>query len=193
VRKRLKVEYGVTALEHRGTSRDISVGGLFLMGERVYKVGTRLHLNVVLTESHFYAEGLVMHNKRVQASLRRIETQGMGLRFLNTSELVRKLVPQSMRRVDTIAVRCGTQSDLQRLMQEQLKAGVLVVPVADPIPAINAVVEFEVQLEFSPEMGAIRGTGRVIQVLGSTDQGNLSAVLEIQNIVQLVSQLEYAL
>lgn len=190
IKKRLKVEFGERDLAHSGFAADISVGGLFLVTNLTLAPGSQLHLHVVAPENDFYAEGAVARVKRVEPQLRRVEHQGMGLRLLSPGELVRAMVPRLARTVETIELVCERPDQIERLLREQLSAGVIVVAVPSPPPAPNSSVEFSIRLEFAGRE-TFHGEGRVIQLL---DQGGARrAVLEVRDAARLRSELEAAM
>jgi hypothetical protein len=192
IRKRLKVEFGDTELDHKGFLSDISIGGLFLSAGRLFKVGTRLHLHVIEAADHFYAEGIVVRLKRVDQLLRRIEAQGMGIRLLSPAEVVRSVIPKTALTVDTQQVVLSRPEQAQKLLQEQLSAGVLVVPVGSPPPAANTVVEFSIRVDFGASPGTLGGQGRVMQILEGQD-GTKRGVLEVEDAAKLRARLEASL
>jgi hypothetical protein len=188
IKKRLKVEFGEQAFDHKGILHDISIGGIFISAGRLFKQGTRLHLHIVEPTFDFYAEGVVVRLKRVDQLLRRIEAQGMGIRMMSPAEVIRSLIPKVARAVDTRQVVCSDPEQLQKLINEQLVAGVLVVPVADPPPAPNTEVEFFIRVEFGESPRTVGGEGRIMQIL---DQGKLKqAVLEVKDAAKLRADLE---
>jgi hypothetical protein len=188
LRKRLKVEFGEQAFDHKGILHDISIGGIFISAGRLFKKGTRLHLHVVDRESDFYAEGVVVRLKRVDQLLRRIEAQGMGIRLMSPAEVVREMIPKVARAVDTQQVVVSSAEQLQKLLNEQLVAGVLVVPVGSPPPAPNTQVEFFIRIDFGDSPRTVGGEGRIMQIL---DQGGKQqAVLEVQDAAKLRAELE---
>lgn len=190
IKKRFKVDFGDRDLGKSGFAADISVGGLFLATNTTFEVGTRLHLHVIAAEDDFYAEGEVARIKRVDPQLRRVEPQGMGIRLLGPAELVRALVPRLARTVETLELVCQRPDQLERMLREQLSAGVLVVAVPSPPPAPNSSVEFSIRLEFGGRE-TFHGEGRVIQLL---DQGGARrAVLEVRDAVRLRTDLEAAM
>jgi len=188
IKKRLKVEFGDIDLSHKGILSDISIGGLFVVAGRLFKVGTRLHLHVIEPDWDFYAEGVVARLKRVDQLLRRIEAQGMGVRLLSPAELIRALIPKVSRTVETKQLVCASLEQLQQLLREQLTAGVLLVPVVDPPPAPNTVVEFSIHIDFGASPRTFNGQGRVMQILDHA--GNKQAVLEVQDAAKLRASLE---
>jgi hypothetical protein len=188
IKKRLKVEFGERAFDHKGILHDISIGGIFISAGRLFKQGTRLHLHIVEPTFDFYAEGVVVRLKRVDQLLRRIEAQGMGIRMMSPAEVIRSLIPKVARAVDTRQVVCSDPEQLQKLINEQLVAGVLVVPVADPPPAPNTAVEFFIRVEFGESPRTVGGEGRIMQIL---DQGKFKqAVLEVKDAAKLRADLE---
>lgn len=196
-RKRLKVEYGIAAPEHAGFTTDISAGGIYLVANRLAKAGTRLHLKVYGPKQHLFFEGQVVRARRVPETLRRIEQQGMGVRFLRPEELVPLLVPPQAER-QSMGVECNRPDDLVRLLNEQLRQNVCAVwfPQAQP-PAVGAVVTFEVRLGFLPGKQDVQASGRVAQILsmGLDPAGNprQSAVIMVDDCPALCEKLEAAL
>lgn len=192
IRKRLKVEFGETDLSHKGFLSDISIGGLFLSAGRLFQVGTRLHLHVIEAADHFYAEGVVVRLKRVDQLLRRIEAQGMGIRLLSPAEVVRSVIPKAALTVDTQQVVLSKPEQAQKLLQEQLSAGILVVPVGSPPPAANTIVEFSIRIDFGSSPGTLGGQGRVMQILDG-QEGTKRGVLEVEDAAKLRARLESSL
>jgi hypothetical protein len=205
VRTRLKVEFGIDELEHSGFTADVSAGGIFLVASRLFKAGTCLHLHIRSRDQHLYFEGKVVRVKRVPETLRRLQQQGMGIKFLKPDELVPVLVPRAKaiskpsverggRRA--LGVDCASPQDLVKLINEQLRQSICAVSCPGPPPSAGAVVEFEIRLGFLPEE-PVQGTGRVAQVLelGLDEQGNprRSVVLEVNDSLKLSDSLEAAL
>lgn len=190
IKKRLKVEFGETDLGHKGILSDISIGGVFVVAGRLFKGGSRLHLHVIETDWDFYAEGVVVRLKRVDQLLRRIEAQGMGLRLLSPAEVIRAMIPRVARTVETQQLECSSDEQLQQLLREQLAAGVLLVPVNEPLPAPNTIVEFSIHLDFGASPRTISGQGRVMQILDQ--MGKKRAVLEVHDAARLRADLETA-
>ena len=191
--KRLRVEFGESSLNHHGFTKDLSVGGLFLIASRLLDPDARIHLHIFSDESGFFAEGRVARLYRVPPELRELEKQGMGVRFLETSELVRELVPAEHRKKDKIEVRCRTKEQLTDLLRDQLSGGVLMVE-APREAGHQAIVEFEVRLEFLEAPQNFDGVGRVIQVLtGKTSKSHHNVVLEVRDAAILLHKLAVAM
>jgi hypothetical protein len=188
VRKRLKVEYGETEFDHKGILHNISIGGVFISASRLFHKGTRLHLHIIDPKFDFYAEGLVVRHRRVDQALRHIDAQGMGVRLLSPAELIRGMIPKATRAVDTQQVVCASPAELQKLINEQLVAGVIVVSVGTPPPAANTMVEFSLRIEFGDRSRIVSGEGRIMQILKQGDVRR--AVLEVKDAAKLRAKLE---
>jgi hypothetical protein len=193
-KERLKVLYGQNELDQSGFTADVSIGGLFVVSMRLFKVGARMHLHVMGKIESFFAEGLVVRLKEVPATLRRIERQGMGVRFLNPAEVVPIVVPKALRQMDFVCVHCATTEQAEQILAEQLSRSVLVVAVSDPPPAANTMIEFELELAFHPEKIVIEGQGRVLQVIPALQgQEGKRAVIEVHNALQVQANFATAL
>lgn len=187
IKRRLKVEYGDVDFRHSGMALDLSVGGLFLQARRIYDLNTYIHLHVIDREFDFYTEACVARIRRVDPRLRRIESEGMGIRFVSAAEIIKQRVPKAQRRVETNTVLCDSVETLETLLREQLAAGVLMVPV-DENPDLQSVVEFTIRCEIGDTSSEVVGMGRIIQLLKTGDSP--SAVLEVQNVAELLAELE---
>ena len=74
-----------------GFTTNISNGGMFLGSNLVFAGGTRLRIEVLDPTSGFMVEGVVARAVRSQPMYRSIQPSGMGIRFLQVSELVSEL------------------------------------------------------------------------------------------------------
>lgn len=187
---RVQVEYGEDELEERGFARDISLGGIFLDCRRPPPVGTRLHLHLLYPEREFYLEAVVVRQKIVNPELRQIEKQGVGLRFLTPAELIADVVPKEERVQHTNVVTCADEASVRAVLDKQLAARVVVVPVSDPPPEQGDVVEFAISIELGDGTD-VEGRGRVVQFIGAADARQ--AVLEVQDADSIRRALEHAL
>lgn len=179
VNKRIQVEYGVTELDQRGVVGDISLGGMFIECRRPADLGTQLHIHVLDPGRDFYVEGIVARLKLVEPNLRRVASEGMGIRFLTPAELVMQSVPKAQRRAEAGEVFLAERDDAERLLAEQLAARMILAPAEDPPPALGVTVEFVVRLGFL-EGEEFTGQGRLIQLLGA-DPTNKQAVIEVHD------------
>jgi hypothetical protein len=189
--KRFQVDYGVSELDSKGFTKNISIGGLYLASSKLLDVGTRVHLRIYVANEFFLAEGQVVHVKQVPPNLRRIEPQGMGIRFVNPAEIVRKLVPSKQRQSDRFALECQNANSLDYILKEQLKASVLVFPVKPPLPEVNMIVEFVIRLGSDDASESIPGTGRVVQLFeqDSVSGKEWNMVVEVRDVAALKAEL----
>ena len=185
------MEYGLEDLDRVGFTQDISVGGIFLVASHLEPVGRQLHLKISSADRFFYAEGLVVRHKAVATELRRLERQGMGVRFLRPSELVDRVLPAHLRG-PSLSLQCKNQGELDKLIAEQLERRVVLVPAGSQAPVAEQVVEFEVRLAYLEDSPATIGKGRVVQILegcfGPGEAGR-GAVIEVENAPKLIAAL----
>ena len=78
-----------------GFTTNISDGGMFIGSNLVHGRGTRLRIEVLDPLNGFIVEGVVARANRSQPHMQRIRASGMGIRFLQVSELVAELFPTS--------------------------------------------------------------------------------------------------
>lgn len=188
LRRRLQVEFGDIGIPNKGTVVDVSIGGLFVAARKIYPLDARLHLHVFDSTHEFYGEGVVVRLKKVPPQLRQLEPEGMGIRLLAPAEVIRAAIPKLDLTVDTVELVCSSVAEVEKLIREQLSAGVLLVPVRVPAPALNTTVEFSVRLEIGQSQAVISGQGRILQ-LHEVSGAGLSAVLEVQNVAAFRDRL----
>lgn len=187
VKRRLRVHFGEDDLEQTGMATDISIGGIFLKARRIFDIGTYLHMHVVDDELDFYTESRVVRIRRVDPRLRRIEKEGMGIRFVSAAEIIKNRVPRTSRTIETNVLVCESVADVEKVLREQLSAGVVMVPTSEALD-LQTMVEFQIRCEVGPNTTTLDGVGRVIQILNTQDSPN--AVLEVQNVAELRGALE---
>jgi len=191
VKKRIQVEFGVDGLDQTGVVTDISIGGIYIQCRRPPPLGTLLHIHVLDRTRDFYVEGEVVRLRLVDPKLRRVEHEGMGIRFRNPAELVLQTVPdREDRTVETMTLNLEDEAHARKVLKEQLAGRVILVPIVEPYPALSTVVEFCVRLEFAGDAD-LEGAGRLVQVLPR--EGGADAVIEVQNIATFVAALEQLL
>lgn len=191
-KKRLTVRYGVDDLELTSHTKDISTGGLFLFCRHLVPVGTTLHLRVAWSTGLFYGEGLIVRHEKVHHELQRIEDQGMGVRFLTSAEVVELVVPRHLRSSGQLIVDCSSKAQAGRIVEEQLKHGLLYVPIGEPPPKLLQEVTFEIVLVFRRSQDRIIGQGQVIQLLepdGTQRRDRSGAVVRLTDAEQILQKL----
>jgi hypothetical protein len=189
-RRRIHVEYGETELITTAFGLDISAGGIFLTATKLLPVGTRIHIKVASAALTFYAEGVVVRHKLVLPTIRSMDPQGIGVRFLTPHELVEGYVGSATKTVAPFSIACATPGAMAELVREQIGRHVLVVPTGDPAPAADATLDFQIVLEFSPVHRVVSGQGRVIQLLSRGVPEMRAAVLELQDVPALLAELQ---
>ncbi len=80
---RLRVSYGVGAIDHTGFAESVSEGGLYVNTNEVFKVGTHLVLRVEFPERAVCQRGEVTWAIRVPDHLRERMVCGMGIAFID--------------------------------------------------------------------------------------------------------------
>ncbi len=94
--RRLQVTYWAKGDDHARQSytTNVSTTGAFIATNAPLAPGTRLRIEFQgETENDFYVEAVVTHAARVSTALQSIRSSGMGVRFLNISELISGLLP----------------------------------------------------------------------------------------------------
>lgn len=83
VRIRLRVQYGMGAIDREGFAESISASGLYIATNDVFKVGTRLVLRVEFPERAVCHAGEVTWAIRVPEHLQDRMVCGMGVAFVD--------------------------------------------------------------------------------------------------------------
>ncbi len=78
-----------------GFTTNISNGGMFIGSNLVHGRGTRVRVEVLDPLNGFVVEGVVARANRSQPHMQRIRASGMGIRFVQVSDLVAELFPTS--------------------------------------------------------------------------------------------------
>ena len=83
VRTRLRVRYGIGAIDRTGHAQSISSGGLYIDTNDVFKIGTHVVLRVEFPERTVCHNGEVTWAIRVPDHLREQMVCGMGIAFMD--------------------------------------------------------------------------------------------------------------
>jgi Tfp pilus assembly protein PilZ len=81
IRTRLPVRYGPGTADREGFAESISEGGLYIGTNRVYRVGTRLLVEIDFPGKTFYHHGEVVWAIAVPEHLRETMICGIGIGF----------------------------------------------------------------------------------------------------------------
>jgi hypothetical protein len=192
LRRRLTVEYGEGELLTPAFGLDISAGGIFLTASKLLPLGARIHLRVSSAALTFYSEGEVVRHKLVLPTLRSMDPQGIGVRFLTLPELVERYVAPARKALPPFSIACSTPSSVEDLIREQLARGVVIVPTRDPPPGADETIDFRIVLEFHSAPRTISGQGRVVQLLSQGASKARGAVLELEDTPALIAELRRA-
>ena len=81
-KRRLLVRYGVSAAEKTAFTKNLSVTGLFLQTNQVFRPGTTVHVQIQFPKEIVSMWATVMWAKTVPQGLAHVLECGMGLRFI---------------------------------------------------------------------------------------------------------------
>ncbi len=164
IRKRIQVTWGEEEFDEKGVITDISLGGAYIECRSPPKIGTRVHLHVLDRQGDYYLEGVVRRLRLVDPKLRRVTSEGMGVRFLTPEELVTGSFPTDERTPEGGELVIATAAAAERLLQEELPGRVLALPAQAETPDPGTIVEYEIRAKFADD-ALYEGTGRLVQVL----------------------------
>lgn len=192
IRKRLTVRFGADELSTTGFTRDVSLGGLFLLSKKLVPIRTQLHLHVTWPTGSFYIEGVVVRHEAAHPEVHKVQEVGMGIRFMEPHEVVESVVPRVLRSGAELVLDCASAEELRELQAEQVLRGVLFVPVSEPRPVVGQQVEFTIVLVYKRRDARAMGTGQVVQVL-ERGMGKYAqrpgAVIALEDPAELIRQL----
>lgn len=77
---------------HVAFTVNLSQTGAFLGTQQLYQPGERVHLEFLADGRSFSVEGRVVRARRVPATLRQVETPGVGIRFVPPEDLVAEIL-----------------------------------------------------------------------------------------------------
>jgi Tfp pilus assembly protein PilZ len=150
--KRLKVRFGESALSNSGLTADISATGMFVQTGQLPKVGSRLHLEVTVSDTQqLFFEGVVARQTVVPPELRSIVRAGFGVRFLSGAELLGEMVPQTKGPAQ-LTVTFATRELFETAWKNELQRGGVFLWSAGALASINAVLPVNFDLAFAGEL-----------------------------------------
>lgn len=85
-RKRLKVRFGVEAVDKTAFTKNLSVGGMCLRTNQVLKPGTTIQLEIHGPDRKYSVWAKVVWAKKVPPQLAHVLDCGMGVRFIEPGE-----------------------------------------------------------------------------------------------------------
>lgn len=168
IRRRLKVQYGERDLLSVGFTKDISVYGVFIVGQAIPPLDRRIHLQVFLDQQNTaFFEGSVRRHQQVPPNLRHVEKGGFGVRFLLPEEILAGLTKPG----DGFELVYDTPQDFQRAFSAELRHGGVFVRTERKLPRDSKVIlsvslpyagktlDFEATVIHCQEGDAVRGLG----------------------------------
>ncbi len=187
-RTHYKIRFWNAALDATGFVTDVSDVGLFIETRKLPAVGTRLHLEVHLTEEPFLVEGEVARLQQVGNSVAGLRGNGIGVRLITwpeAFELGRAGQPLRM----AMAAGMGTQADplrydlrdpktLASVFAKELCRGGLFVPTK---VGLALGTRAHVLLVLPPPHGELGGVGDVVYANDSPAGVGL-ALLDVLNL-----------
>lgn len=118
--RRVQVRYWPRGDEHprKGYTTNLSTTGVFIATNGPLPPGSRLRIEF-LGESGFMVEAVVTHAARVATALQSIRSSGMGIRFLEISELIRDLLPaRGEHETEEVTEAARRQADESALVED---------------------------------------------------------------------------
>jgi hypothetical protein len=85
VRRRLMVKFGTAAADKTGFTKNVSVTGLFIHTNAMFKPGTTLQVTVHVPDRAFSQWATVVWGKQAPPSLAHVVECGIGVRFIEPS------------------------------------------------------------------------------------------------------------
>jgi Tfp pilus assembly protein PilZ len=187
-RTRLRVRFWNDDVEGSGFTADVSDTGLFVQTSMKIDVGVRLHLEIELEKSSFFAEGVVARKRIFPQYARTHFKSGIGLRLVGLGEAIRHIQPE-----EPAAPQGGLEVDLRdpgelrRIYDRDVMLGGLMVHSDDP-PDVHQEVKVRLLLPDGREPLVVAGTvlhimadlpGLALQIT-AVDQvrGKLKAIID---------------
>jgi hypothetical protein len=154
LRRRLKVHYGERDLANVGFTKDISLHGLFIVGQAIPPLDRRIHLQVFLdNQNTAYFEGTVRRHQQVPPNLRHVEKGGFGVRFLMPEEILERIV----RPGDGFELIYDSSKDFHRAFTSELRFGGVFVRTERKLPR-DSKVTLSVSLPFAGKVLDLEAT-----------------------------------
>lgn len=179
-RKRLKVLYGEKDLSNVGFTRDVSLGGLYVICRTALPTAKRLHVQVFLDDKDFLLfEGVPVHVEQIPPPLRTAKEQGFGLKFMLPSEGMSSIIGATEgadidgKRDTSFIVEYPTIDDLRAAWLRELSHGGVFVPTAAGAKR-DQTVPIQIRLPFAGVSLEIRG--RVLQPMAANGAQGYSVV-----------------
>lgn len=167
-----------TAKVLRGYTTNISDSGTYVTTHGLLPKGTRVLLELRKDNRNVLLEAEVV---RCQKSFHNLQPSGMGLRFLDVSELVHEMVPAEAEGTEISSAKhvyrltFPDRAQLVTAYEQDLETGGLFIPTAEP-PELGTSVRVEIALADLPAAGTVTLDAKVVHRLLPTEGTDLSVV-----------------
>ncbi len=167
-----------TAKVLRGFTTNISDSGTYVTTHGLLPKGTRVLLELRKDHRNVLLEAEVV---RSQKSFHNLQPSGMGLRFLDVSELVHEMLPAE---TEGTEISAGTRlyrltfPDRNQLIvayEQDLETGGLFIPTAEP-PQLGTSVRVEIAIAEMPNAGTVTLDAKVVHRLLPADASDPAVV-----------------
>ena len=161
-RRRLDVRFWNDEFEGRGFTTNVSNKGLLIETSKTLQLGQRFHLEIILPETSFFAEVVVVRRKVYPPQARSMFKPTVGFRFVGIREVVKSILSP-----DVAAMGAGLRVDLSdparlaEVYERDIKYGGLLVSTPEE-PELDS--EVVVPLILPPPHGQIECRGTVVKL-----------------------------
>ena len=152
--RRLKVRFGEDGFTRVGFSSDISATGLFIVSSPVPKLGTRLHVEIVLDDDKsLFFEGVVQRQALIAPELRQMIKGGFGVEFLSSHQLLPELLPRlrappPKHDPGVVVLRYETSEQFRTAFDAELRRGGVFVKTAEQL-SVKSTIKIAVELPYA--------------------------------------------
>ncbi len=161
-RRRLDVRFWNDELEGRGFTTNVSNKGLLVETNKTLRIGQRFHLEIILPETSFYAEAVVVRRKVYPPQARSMFKPTVGLRFVGMRELVKSISSIVAAATDGgLRVDLSDPARLAEVYERDIRHGGLLVSTSEE-PEVDSEVTFPLILP--PPHGQIECRGTVVKL-----------------------------
>ncbi len=127
-RRRLDVRFWNDEVECRGFTTNVSNKGMLIETTKTLPLGLRLHLEILLDGTSFFAEGVVVRRKSYPPQARSMFKPTVGVRFVSLREVVRSIMAGEPESADgTLKVDLSDPARLKQVYERDIKYGGLLV------------------------------------------------------------------
>ena len=188
--RRVQVRFwprGDDANAFAGYSRNVSATGMFLATIHPMKPGRVLEIEFQDEAGDFRVRGLVVHSAKISPLLQSVRPSGMGIKFLDRSLELERLLPVEEVRENSETDRTvfpmyfPSPEELVARYDQDVCAGGLFVPTTRPAD-LEAMVAIEIHLP-RPEDPVLVFDARVVHRVDSGEGSGMGIAFENQNEV----------